>query len=184
MNWSEYKELSEKTLSREFHCQKNDEFLLHAVSGIITELDELLDNHLVQEDSINILEECGDITWYLAIIGRELNLEFPDVKSKQMPDCSQMDFVLKMLQDSIKLLDFLKKKLYYNKPIDLDKFKTLSESIFTNLIFYTKFYKIDIEESFDINISKLKARYGDKFSSERAINRQLDIEREILENKK
>ena len=34
---------------------------------------------------------------------------------------------------------------------------------------------------FDININKLKARYGDKFSSERAINRDLETEREILE---
>lgn len=31
------------------------------------------------------------------------------------------------------------------------------------------------------NIDKLKARYGDKFSSEAAINRDLDKEREILE---
>jgi len=44
MNWSEYKELSEKTLSTQFHCDdKKIELLLHAVMGILTELDELSD---------------------------------------------------------------------------------------------------------------------------------------------
>jgi mRNA-degrading endonuclease RelE of RelBE toxin-antitoxin system len=44
-------------------------------------------------------------------------------------------------------------------------------------------YNIDIHKSFDINIEKLKERYGDKFSSEMAINRNLDAERQILEKK-
>jgi len=46
---------------------------------------------------------------------------------------------------------------------------------------YMNYYNIDIKGSFDINISKLKARYGDKFTSERAINRDLEKERKILE---
>ena len=44
-------------------------------------------------------------------------------------------------------------------------------------------HDIDIQKSFDINIAKLKARYCDKISSERAINRDLDNERNILEGK-
>ena len=46
---------------------------------------------------------------------------------------------------------------------------------------YMNHFNINLEDSFDININKLKARYGDKFSSERAINRDLETEREILE---
>jgi len=34
------------------------------------------------------------------------------------------------------------------------------------------------------NINKLKARYPDKFSQEKALNRNLDIERDILEGEK
>ena len=48
---------------------------------------------------------------------------------------------------------------------------------------YMNNYDIDIEKSFDVNIDKLKARYGDKFSSEKAINRDLETERNILEGK-
>jgi hypothetical protein len=32
------------------------------------------------------------------------------------------------------------------------------------------------------NIAKLKARYGEKFSEDRAVNRDLKTERKILEN--
>jgi hypothetical protein len=46
---------------------------------------------------------------------------------------------------------------------------------------YMNHYSIDIKESFDINIKKLKARYGEKFSSDKAINRDLETERKILE---
>jgi NTP pyrophosphatase (non-canonical NTP hydrolase) len=38
------------------------------------------------------------------------------------------------------------------------------------------------EEEADRNIAKLKARFGDKFSEEAALNRDLDIERNVLED--
>jgi hypothetical protein len=40
---------------------------------------------------------------------------------------------------------------------------------------------INIESILDTNIEKLKARYGEKFSSDRAINRNLEKERMVLE---
>jgi len=79
MNWSEYKELSEKTLSTQFHCDdKKIELLLHAVMGILTELDELSD----WKDDINRREEIADSFWYLALLDRtlNLNLDFDNIK--------------------------------------------------------------------------------------------------------
>ncbi|MDB4330347.1 nucleoside triphosphate pyrophosphohydrolase family protein [bacterium] len=40
---------------------------------------------------------------------------------------------------------------------------------------------ISFESLMEKNIEKLRARYGDKFSSDKAINRDLDTERNILE---
>jgi hypothetical protein len=40
---------------------------------------------------------------------------------------------------------------------------------------------LNINEIFDLNIAKLMKRYGDKFSSESAINRNLEEERKIME---
>lgn len=182
MNWSEYKELSEKTLSTQFHCdEKKIELLLHAVMGILTETEELLDNHLIQKDETNILEEVGDITWYLAIIGREYNMNFPSDLPLSNED--PMKIVISIIKQTCKLLDMLKKKLYYNKPINDESFKQISTLVMILTQSYMNHYSIDIKGSFDTNIKKLKARYGEKFSSDKAINRDLETERKILEGK-
>ena len=183
MNWKEYLELSEKTLSTQFHCEEREQLLLHAVIGVLTEVEELLDNHIGDEQDItNMLEEAGDITWYLAIIGREMNLDYPQLLVKTKND-DPMKLVLKIVKNTCKLLDMMKKKLYYNKPIDENLFKTITTLVMLDVSDYMNTYDIDIEKSFDVNIDKLKARYGDKFSSEKAINRDLETERNILEGK-
>jgi NTP pyrophosphatase (non-canonical NTP hydrolase) len=182
MNWKEYLPMSEKTLSTEFHCSKKDEKLLHAAIGILTEIDELLDNHTGDEkDMTNMLEEAGDITWYLAIIGREFKIDYPQIIIKEKNN-DALKLVIKLIKNSCKLLDMMKKKIYYNKPIDELKFKNITHLIMLDLSDYMNIYDIDIQKSFDVNIEKLKARYGDKFSSEKAIKRDLNAERNILES--
>jgi NTP pyrophosphatase (non-canonical NTP hydrolase) len=185
MNWNQYLELSEKTLSTQFHCEQKEELLLHAVMGILTEVEEILDNYITTDESqakfdpVNILEEIGDITWYIAIIGRMYNLSLPGkIESKFS---KPFDIVLQINKYGLKLLDMLKKKLYYNKPINDELFLDYTQIINALILEYMAYYKIDIEGSFDVNIAKLKARYGEKFSSERAINRDLETERNILE---
>jgi NTP pyrophosphatase (non-canonical NTP hydrolase) len=183
MNWKEYLELSEKTLSTQFHCDEKEQRLLHAVIGVLTEVEELLDNHIGDEqDDTNRLEESGDVCWYLAIIGREMDLDYPQLIVKTKND-NPMKLVLKIVKNTCKLLDMLKKKLYYNKPIDENLFKTITTLVMLDVSDYMNTYDIDIEKSFDVNIDKLRARYGDKFSSEKAINRDLETERNILEGK-
>lgn len=182
MNWKEYLPLSEKTLSTEFHCSKKEELLLHGVMGILTELDELLDSN---DDSVNKEEEIADSFWYLAILDREINLNFTlDSNVDETDDLKRKtsdELVLLMYKKTSTLLDFLKKKLYYNKQIDLNRFSEISNELFNLFIYFSTRNNIDISSALDRNISKLKARYGDKFTSERAINRNLDIERNILE---
>lgn len=182
MNWKEYLDQSEKTMSSEFHCDEKDQRILHAVMGILTEIEELLDNHLGEKsDEVNRSEELADAFWYCAIISREYNIDFSQIT--RTPN-DPMSSVIKVIKYTCSLLDMLKKKLYYNKPIDESKFKTTFYEVLLNLsdyADYANYFNINIEESFDINISKLRARYGEKFSSERAINRDLSLERSILE---
>lgn len=181
MNWNEYLELSEKTLSTQFNCDSKEQKVLHAVIGVLTEVEELLDNHIGEtQDFTNILEEAGDITWYLAIIGREYQLDYPQLLVRNKNE-DPMKLVLKIIKNTCKLLDMMKKKIYYNKPIDENLFKTITHVVMLDLSDYMNVYDINIQNSFDINIAKLKARYGEKFSSERAINRDLETERNILE---
>jgi NTP pyrophosphatase (non-canonical NTP hydrolase) len=183
MNWNEYLELSEKTLSTQFNCDEKEQKVLHAVIGVLTEVEELLDNHIGEtQDFTNILEESGDITWYLAIIGREYQLDYPQLLVRTKNE-DPMKLVLKIIKNTCKLLDMMKKKIYYNKPIDENIFKTITHVVMLDLSDYMNVYDINIQNSFDVNIAKLKARYGEKFSSERAINRDLETERNILEGK-
>ena len=181
MNWKEYLELSEKTLSTQFNCDEKEQRVLHAIIGVLTEVEELLDNHIGDEqDFTNMLEEAGDITWYLAIIGREYQLDYPQIIVKEK-NTEPMKLVLKIIKNTCKLLDMMKKKIYYNKPVDEFTFKTITNLVMLDISDYMNTYDIDIEKSFDVNIAKLKARYGEKFSSEKAINRDLETERNILE---
>ena len=116
----------------------------------------------------------------MCIISRKYNLNLPE---KVETSLDEFQIVLEIMRKSIKLLDFLKKKLYYNKTINEDLFIQYSNEILSLFVAYANIKTIDIERGFQINIDKLRARYGEKFSSERAINRNLEVERNILEGK-
>ena len=65
--------------------------------------------------------------------------------------------------------------------IDIDIFSNYTRNLFQSMCIFCYVNDINIESILDTNIEKLKARYGEKFSSDRAINRDLEKERMILE---
>ncbi len=84
LSFDEYLELSEKTLSSQFHIQSDDsqkQRMLHAAMGLVTESGEVLDifkKHIFygkEIDMVNLKEEIGDILRFLAIFFRELDLD-------------------------------------------------------------------------------------------------------------
>lgn len=87
-----------------------------------------------------------------------------------------------MCTESGEFIDQLKKHIFYGKPLDK---VNLKEEI-SDQLWYIGIALDELGSDFDSeqrrNIDKLKARYGDKFSSEAAINRDLDKERKILES--
>jgi NTP pyrophosphatase (non-canonical NTP hydrolase) len=172
MKFKEYIELSEKTLSNQFNIDsEKEQKVLHSIIGMLTEIEELMDI----KDDVNLKEELSDIFWYSAIIYREYDLEFKYeyVKTEK--------HVIELLKRNLLLLDMFKKKIYYNKEIDLISFvKTFNESM-NYIVSLCADNNLDIEEIFELNIVKLKKRYGDKFTSENAINRDLLGERKIME---
>lgn len=190
MNWIEYLPLAEKTLSSQFNCE--DDFhqkILHAIIGCLTEVEEILENyedHKLITD-INkqgsIAEESADIFWYLSILFRELNIENYDYNLENKSD-NPFNTLLSFTKVSLRFLDLLKKKIYYNKEIDKEVMKELSIKMHALLTYYCEQYNTDIDMILEKNINKLKARYGDKFTSEKAINRDLNVEKEILESTK
>ena len=80
------------------------------------------------------------------------------------------------------LLDALKKHIFYGKKLD---YVNISEEL-GDILYYISICMnvlgISFEEVMEKNIEKLKARYPEKFTEDKAINRDLDTERKILEN--
>ena len=183
MNLEEYKFLAEKTLSTGFHSNPKLEKILHASLGLATEIEELLINYVDNVDPTNILEEVGDLCWYLSIFYRE----YPEIdespkSSLVFEENTPEVLIMNMLKSILKIQDIVKKKLYYNKEINKELLSTLVSLIDSDIKSYLGHYSLNIEAVWEKNIAKLKARYGDKFTSERAINRDLETEKKILEN--
>ena len=83
--------------------------------------------------------------------------------------------------ESGELLDMLKKHIFYGQPLD---YVNAKEEL-GDLNWYMALAMDAMGTTFDevqrLNIEKLKARYPEKFDEDKAINRDLDKERKILE---
>lgn len=78
-------------------------------------------------------------------------------------------------------LDALKKHIFYGKELDKVNLAEEIGDLFWYLAIASDELNIDFESVMERNIQKLKARYGEKFSEEKAEDRNLNVERNILE---
>ncbi len=86
-----------------------------------------------------------------------------------------------LVTESGELLDMLKKYLFYGKIFDRTNLIEELGDLTWYLGIMCDANGIDLQDVFDRNIAKLKARYPEKFTEEAAINRDLDNERKVLE---
>jgi NTP pyrophosphatase (non-canonical NTP hydrolase) len=112
--------------------------------------------------------------------------EYQELASKTFAEAG--DETLNLLHCAIgasteagELLDAFKKHIYYKKELDVVNVGEEIADIQWYLFNLCRLLNLDMEQLLEANIAKLKARYGDKFSTERATNRDLDSERNILE---
>ncbi|OIQ17096.1 MAG: hypothetical protein BM556_12845 [Bacteriovorax sp. MedPE-SWde] len=83
--------------------------------------------------------------------------------------------------ESGEFLDALKKHIFYGKELDKVNLAEEMGDLFWYMAIVADELGFEFEEVMERNITKLKARYGDKFTEEKAEKRDLDTEREILE---
>jgi NTP pyrophosphatase (non-canonical NTP hydrolase) len=86
--------------------------------------------------------------------------------------------------ESGEFLDALKKHIFYGKELDKVNLAEEVGDLFWYIAIVADELGFKIEDVMERNITKLKARYGEKFSEERAEKRDLDTEREILNQQK
>jgi len=94
--------------------------------------------------------------------------------------------VLGLASEAGEIADQLKKHFFYGKPLDVVNLgEELGDMFWYQALMANELGTTHPEINFDsieeTNIAKLKKRYGDKFSEQRAVKRNLDIERKILE---
>lgn len=82
--------------------------------------------------------------------------------------------------ESGEFMDALKRWVFYGKPYDPDNLKEEIGDILWYAAQACNALGIDMQDVMDSNIRKLKRRYPDKFSADKAINRDLEAEREAL----
>jgi NTP pyrophosphatase (non-canonical NTP hydrolase) len=102
------------------------------------------------------------------------------VKILENPDMNQLHMVLGMVTETGELADVFKKYHAYNKVID---WVNVQEEV-GDLLFYISAFcflnNFDLEKILEQNLSKLKIRYPDTYTDEKAQNRDLDREKQIL----
>ena len=86
--------------------------------------------------------------------------------------------------ESGEFLDALKKHIFYGKELDRVNLVEEVGDLFWYIAIVADELGFKIEDVMENNISKLKARYGDKFSEDKAENRDLNTERKILDKQK
>ncbi len=177
-------------ITKEHKIKEINNSLFHSIIWIQTEIWEIFEAVFVkwknkEIDIVNLKEELWDVMWYVAIWCNQLdyyNINFEHQYSWKYDFKDIPDFLYKMNDISIYMLDGVKKSLFYVKPYDLEKLKLQLSDIFDILVWLVNFIWGDLEKICEINIEKLMARYPEKFTTEKAVNRDLKTERHILES--
>lgn len=170
--------------------------LLHSAIGLATEGAELA----TFDSDVNFFEEIGDLMWYTAIGFNAVGMANPGIpdRSDAGLDTSgewRPSFTKEVWRVACVTLDIMKKVLFYGSPLDRRiKVSNIESSIETHLKAYLmRMYDLcshmailsgtTLSDVMEANISKLKARYPEKFTEDKASNRDLATETKILSEK-
>jgi len=91
---------------------------------------------------------------------------------------------LGLVTEAGELADVFKKNLAYNKSIDWINVQEEMGDLMWYIAGLCNINNFDIEQILQVCIDKLRSRYPEKFDEDKAINRNLEDERKILEQVK
>ena len=169
----------------------------HMGLGIVGEMGEIVDQlkkaYIYGKgiDQVNIVEEVGDVAWYVAGI---VNL-FPSLHSyldsDELPNSINIErlheakskvtrtILLNTLASASLVVDL---DVVYSEPdIDMQVAESTVQALCMFLYATAVLLDVNLAEACEVNIAKLAKRYGDKYSDYAATNRDTDAERAILE---
>lgn len=149
--------------------------LSHGLAGIVAETLELqvgmtqfliFGSQMTEEIRMNVIEELGDLGYFLTVATRSLRMHFPSPtkKYKKFPlYTTKTTIVYDMIHVACEIAD-LQKKMYYGRVLNLDAIK---EAVGKMVYLYWMACSLLVDKSpaeiFDMNIAKLSARYGNGY---------------------
>ncbi len=140
----------------------------HATTGISGEVGELAE----ATDRTNILEECGDLEFYLEALFQVCGRYDPDDGAYLRPGFYLGTVIHYMGITASHLLDLTKKSWIYQKPLPTDQLFYEAFDLRAQLDTLYSFLGTTMEEVQALNIDKLLVRYeGMVYSDEAARNR-------------
>jgi NTP pyrophosphatase (non-canonical NTP hydrolase) len=175
MKIEEYQGLAARTLPDLGSQEKNG---AHMALGIMSELLEL---YLADDnDIVNKMEEHGDMNWYIAGMCTIYGLDYAKLFSEAVVPTSDADEeVIKAFADTV---DLVKRELAYGAKMEGEKLACVATLLLSFCKAYAKQENFDYIHSLQKNIEKLRTRFPDNFDAEKAIDRDVDKERETLES--
>lgn len=191
---AEYQQLASRTCP-DLGTPENN--LYHMNWGIFTELGEFTDplkKNLAYGkplDVVNLSEELTDCAWYVSNKARLFfpksweqlekegtGLEYYSEQNATIFD-SKFDEMSINQRVSLLVLCLTPDESDYELEFTKKNFSGMDEMAL--LFAIAKFYEIDLWQALTNNIEKLQIRYPEKFTQEAALNRDLEAEREVLE---
>ena len=190
MKLLEYKGLALRTAAK---SDSKHQDLMHAASGLVTEIGEIVDQYKraifykKEYDLTHLLEEVGDVMWYLALAleatGTDLTFtEEKDLGEEAVGSMPLESILAKLVYNAAAVFSC---SFTYTNTAEQEAmsghYGYYLKNILLNIRFFCAKMSIDYEESKVKNIAKLKARYPEGFSEEAAVNRDIEAERKVLE---
>lgn len=180
MNIAEYRQHTLRTLPDLGSPQLNLSHMALGLAGEIGELVECVGTELKfnEVNRPNIVEELGDLYWYLANYCNMQEIDLPENPVFTETDDECLDLLIVKISN---LVDLVKRYMAYNKSIEKVKEIEAIYDIRVALVLFENVYDLDGDEIRSKNIAKLKARYPQKFDENLAVNRDIAVEKKAME---
>lgn len=163
--------------------------IVHCLFGMAGEAGEVFELQVALIDDNTAYEkEIGDCLWYSAVLGYTAG----DTLSSLIAEAVTLDagdvteaatYGDRLVIFSSRLIDVAKKAKFYSGTIDWGVIRPHVLRYLRELYHLTYSLGVSFEEVCDKNLSKLRARFPDKFDAEKAINRDVAAEDAAMEVK-
>lgn len=171
----------------------------HMGLGIVGEMGELVDQikkayiYGKGVDQVNIIEEVGDVAWYVAGIAYHYPILTEWMESDELKASVNHERLAEARQKitraillnsmsaanlCVDLGGIVDSEIPNDDPGAVNVVKTIGTMLFATALLL----EVDLAQAYEVNIAKLAKRYGDKYSDYSALNRDVQAERSLLES--